>query len=223
MTGTVSGYTRTPSRAKATFYQTATAIEQRAYKDPNCEFAHPHPIDADGGGNLPPIYLDPDADANYESTYAVMRTVDRTGQTQVYEIEDIPRYEENTDIDTFTVTWVGFSADPSNTTASYFRYGRLVSLTFPVGVGTSNSTSFGITGVPAAIRPTTAQYVYLPYVENSGSLIAGGCVGSIETDGSVDFAVGGQAYSTTSWTASGDKGIDSSRPFATVMYRLVDS
>src|SRR5262249_16354626 len=55
---------------------------------------------------------------------------------------------------TFTATGAGFSSPPTGT-ATWYKIGNSVTLNLPALSGTSNSTSFTITGLPAAIQPAT--------------------------------------------------------------------
>jgi len=61
---------------------------------------------------------------------------------------------------TFTATGTGFTVNPT-VTATWIRIGALKILYIPALAGTSNATSFTITGLPAAITPSVAnQWVY---------------------------------------------------------------
>jgi hypothetical protein len=67
---------------------------------------------------------------------------------------------------TFTATGTGFTANPTGT-ARYYLVGSLVFLFLPELTGTSNATSFTITGMPAGITPTRTSYQVVPIVDNS--------------------------------------------------------
>lgn len=93
--------------------------------------------------------------------------------------ETVVGYDE----DTFTITGVGFSVNPTGT-ARYFLFGKLVGLYIPTLSGTSNTTSFSLSGIPAGITPTRTSD-HLVFIQDntvqatgvleisSGSLIVG--------------------------------------------------
>ncbi len=72
---------------------------------------------------------------------------------------------------TFTMTGTGFTANPTGT-AIWQRVGRMVFLVCPSLTGTSNSTAFTLTGLPAVITPS--QTVWLPVRVQSGGVDADG-------------------------------------------------
>lgn len=85
---------------------------------------------------------------------------------------------------TYTGTLTGLTTSPT-ITVRYAVSGNLVTLQVPAGTGTSNATSFTVTGAPANIRPT-------------GS-IAGGYsnVYQITNNGSAEYGTGGVAMTNT--------------------------
>ena len=196
------------------FYQTGTTTEQTVYQDSALSSAHTQPITADSNGFLAPIYLNPDAAVDYR-----FRLYD-SSDNLIYTEDAVPRIDENFENQTVGMTWAGFSADPSNTDAEVYRMGRLVIIELPVGTGTSNSTGFSIGTIPTDLRPSTTQYFTLPYATDNGSLVVGGCVAQINTDGSIVFSLAGAAFGTATWTASSTKGITTT---GTILYRLDDS
>ena len=105
-----------------------------------------------------------------------------------------------------TAQWTGFSSDPSDSTGWYQRFGQVVHLEFDgVDTGTSNATSFTITGIPAEIRPRDDITVYMAGLIDAGADITTGSLAKVGSDGVVTF------YSNTSgggWTGSGAKGFD---------------
>lgn len=113
-------------------------------------------------------------------------------------------------IDTLTLGYTGFSSDPTHTTA-----GSLVGLTYNVYIkntgsyGTSNSTSFTITGLPT--NPVASAWLSQPFVAvDNGSYImafmtiSGGGTGTL-------YAFNGTTFSATGWTNAGTKGIAASQ------------
>jgi hypothetical protein len=58
--------------------------------------------------------------------------------------------------DSFTVTGTGFTVNPTGT-ARYTKAGKIVTLYIPALDGTSNDTTFTLTGLPAELTPTRAH------------------------------------------------------------------
>lgn len=110
--------------------------------------------------------------------------------------------------DTFTGTLTGVDATVTGT-LRYVRVGKSVTLMVPQLLGTSNTTSCSVTGMPAAIRPGRAVSFIAQVVDNSG--ITGGAVDGfrIGTDGVITLFKNGL---TTGFTASGVKGLYSGVP-----------
>jgi hypothetical protein len=103
----------------------------------------------------------------------------------------------------FTPTWGGFSATPSTTSIPYRKNGTLVTLLF-VGTGTSNSTSFTISGVPAVIRPSSFLGVVPCFgMRDNGANLANGAA-VVDGIGTITFFKDGTQVSN--WTAAGNKG-----------------
>ena len=198
--------------AKLYFYQTGTTTDQTVYSDGDLATAHAQPVVADSNGEFAAIYLDPDATTLYK---VVLK--DASDNT-LWTADPVSPRTEGFDTDTFTVTWVGFSADPSNTTATWFRFDRLIQIILPLGTGTSNATSFSLSGVPTAIRPATKQFAYLPFGQDNSA--HQDIAVEINTDGTITFAPAGATYSETGWTNSGAKGILID---GAIWYRLSDS
>ena len=200
--------------AQLYFYQTGTTTDQAVYTSADLSTAHAQPVVADSDGLFPAIYLNPDATADYR-----VRLLD-SDSNQVWQYDSVQRYSENFDTDTFEVTYGGFSADPSATTATYYRFGRLVLIELPVGTGTSNSTSFSISGLPAAIRPASTQYAHVPFAEDNGSANSGGAVVQVQNASQMNVALNDGSYAAASWTNSSTKGLTT---YAPVWYRLVNT
>lgn len=106
---------------------------------------------------------------------------------------------------TFTVSLTGCSAAVTGT-ARYIVAGNLVTLYLPGLSGTSNATTCTLTGIPAAIRPATAQGNQ-PMVIRDNSVFAFGYM-QLNTDGTA-FLAKSAAASGTDWTNVGTKGITS--------------
>lgn len=120
------------------------------------------------------------------------------------------------DTGTFTATYTGFTAGVT-CTATWSRIGKLVSLFFCTATGTSNSTSFTMTGLPSAIQPASlTQTVALPIgpVQNASLIDTTPSVTVTASSGTVTFLHTG---SSIGWTNSGTKGFSSG---ATISYIL---
>ena len=200
--------------AKLYFYETGTTTEQPVYQESTLTTAHTQPIVADASGFFDDIWLDPNEGVDYRVK------LDTSADVQVWQIDNVPRQRSNFVTGTFEVTYTGFSADPSATTANWYQQGRFVHLELPVGDGTSSSTSFIISGLPAAIRPTTTQYCHLPYAKDNNAHLAGGAVAVVSNSTNITIAPADAVYSTTGWTASSTKGLNT---YAGIWYRLNDS
>ena len=198
--------------AKLYFYQTGTTTDQTVYQDGDLATSHAQPVVADSAGEFAAIYLNPDATALYK---VVLK--DASDNT-LWTADPVSPRLSGFDTSSFTVTWEGFSADPGNTAATWYRFDRLVQIILPLGTGTSNATTFGLSGIPASLRPATVQYSYLPFGEDNGSHTD--IVAEINADGTIDFSKGGAAYNESGWTASSTKGILTD---GAIWYRLSDS
>ena len=109
--------------------------------------------------------------------------------------EALDTYDEAT----FTATGTGFTVNPTGT-AEYVRIGRIVLLFLPELTGTSNATTFTVTGMPAAIQPTNISYQLARMVDNGGEII--GLIELIAASSTINlYASSGGA----AWTAAGTK------------------
>jgi len=104
---------------------------------------------------------------------------------------------------TFTITGTGFTANPT-ATATWHLNNNVVTLNIPINTiqGTSNATSFTLTGLPAAINPANPKRVgLLSGVDNTSTYVA--CDAYISANVITLLpARAGQA-----WTASGTKAL----------------
>src|SRR6185503_13478000 len=103
------------------------------------------------------------------------------------------------DTSTFTATYTGFTAGVT-CTATWSRVGKLVSLFFCTATGTSNATSFTMTGLPSAIQPASlTQTVALPIgpVQNASIIDTTVSVTVTASSGTVTFLHNG---SSSGWT-----------------------
>jgi hypothetical protein len=107
---------------------------------------------------------------------------------------------------TFTGTGTGFTAG-TTATINYLRVGNIVFLWAGAGLaGTSNATTFTMTGIPAVIQPaTTSVTCAFVATDNNANALAQGSV----TGGTMTFSkwTSFTATSTTSWTNALTKGL----------------
>jgi hypothetical protein len=104
----------------------------------------------------------------------------------------------------FTGTFTGFTATVTGT-VNWVAIGKMVIMTIPAASGTSNATSFTMTGIPAAIQPATA---------NTMGNLAGNVVQNNTAYVTCDWTINGGTMTffngasegSASWTAAGTKG-----------------
>jgi hypothetical protein len=104
---------------------------------------------------------------------------------------------------TFTITGTGFTATVT-ATATYKITNGVCHLSIPHGsiIGTSNATSFTLTGIPAACQPAAERSMpRFTVADNSGVSMLGGA--SI-TAGEITLTL---SVNPTGWTASGSKAL----------------
>lgn len=113
---------------------------------------------------------------------------------------DVLAYDQGAWI-TFTIGFTGFSANPTTLLSRYRISGRQVNLRITMGAnGTSNATSFTITGIPSVISPVVGLNRQMAVVDN-GAFV----------NGRIDFAGASttiNVYATIAagnFTASGGK------------------
>lgn len=85
----------------------------------------------------------------------VMRLADMTGNTE----------------QTFSITGTGFASDPT-VTAHYVVSGKQVTLHIPQITGTSDDTTFTLTGLPTAIQPKYLSHDLKRAVDNGAAVTA---------------------------------------------------
>lgn len=155
-------------------------------------------------------YWDPDSIAS-DNGVSVIEPDSSPGSGR-WLILNINNYKQST----FTGTFTGFAA-PVTGACRYIRNGNLVTLTFPIVSGTSNSANFGMSGVPAAIRPTSVQCFFAPFIfDSTGYLIS---TLTVSTDGTIVFGSYESFTAVSSaFSSSGLKGISAQ---VSVTYTLV--
>ena len=101
---------------------------------------------------------------------------------------------------TFTVTLTGFTTTIDGP-ARYVQVGKHVVLALPFLQGTSNSTAFTLTGIPAGILALYPSYVMIPTIDNGGP-VNGMVLCNNTSTWTMNSNSGGGG-----WTAAGNKGI----------------
>lgn len=103
---------------------------------------------------------------------------------------------------TFVLTATGLTTTVQ-VTAHYARSGSIVVLYIPPVSGTSNATTYTLTGLPAALKPANDQGFIPVIVQNNGTLAHGYM--RVLTTGVIQFL---HNFSGSGFTASGLKGSD---------------
>lgn len=115
------------------------------------------------------------------------------------------------DKSSFTGTFTGFSGGSPTATVLWSRQGNQVTLLFTGGQGTSNSTSFTMTGLPSSIQPSSSKVIFAPPI----AFFSGGANCAGLTSPGVSLAFSGSSGtilfqlgpSATGWSSSSTKGI----------------
>jgi hypothetical protein len=102
-------------------------------------------------------------------------------------------YEEGT----FTVTATGFSGTAPSGTARYVRVGKQVTVEIPLLQGTSNATTFTLTGWPVALRPGAENHFVVRRGGPSDAQATLMLFGPTTTNPDVRFDMGGGLWATT--------------------------
>ena len=107
---------------------------------------------------------------------------------------------------TFAATFTGFSVSPA-ATVRYKILGNLVFIEIDVttALGTSNTTTFTINNVPAAIQAARRQIAFIGSAIDNGSNVAGMTVDIVGSN-FFAFGLGHNNPNGGGWTASGSKG-----------------
>lgn len=89
--------------------------------------------------------------------------------------------------DSFTMAVTGLTTSPT-ATCEYQRVANQVQVTIPALSGTSNSTGFTLTGLPAGITPTSAKNVPAVQVTNGALAVLGSA--TVNTNGTITLSAG---------------------------------
>lgn len=115
------------------------------------------------------------------------------------DVNTLDYYKEGT----FTATGTGFSGTAPTGTATYVRVGKQVTIVLPTLYGTSNATTFTLTGVPSEIVPPSNVNSFPIRINDNGSALTWGCAFP-KSDGIFDIR---KDPNGSAFTASGTKGI----------------
>lgn len=105
---------------------------------------------------------------------------------------------------TFTITGTGFTTAVTGT-ARYVLTGKQVTLHLPVLTGTSNATSFTLTGIPAALTPgSPSGFLYVPRIsdgvtETGGFLTVSGTTFTVNRPGFAAWPTSGTKTLYNTW------------------------
>lgn len=119
-----------------------------------------------------------------------------------------------TNAGTYVGTPTGFTGatTPATVTVLWLRVGNMVTLTVPLFSGTSNATTFTITGaLPAAEQPVTSQWLAVSTLKDNGASPTLAQAANVSPASStITFALGN---TSAGFTNSGAKGISSNLSF----------
>ena len=131
---------------------------------------------------------------------------DPTAVVSLQQIRDLINEALNTlgvTTSTFTITGTGFAVNPT-ATARYIQLGMVVVLFLPELTGTSNATTFTLTGLPAGIVPTQLSNHIVTITDGQGG--ATDAYGLMRlSGGSSIITMICPVISDGSWTATGTK------------------
>ena len=115
------------------------------------------------------------------------------------------------DTGSFTGTGSGFSGAAPTIPCVWARVGNVVTVTFDSNnstvTGTSNATTFGMSGLPAEITPAHTAIAFVAFLWDNGADTPG--VVQINPNGVIQFYKGTSGQGA-SWTGSGQKGFNGS-------------
>lgn len=123
-----------------------------------------------------------------------------------------------TDWTSWTPGFGGFSANPTVTWARYMQIGKLAIVTYKqTANGTSNATTFTITGLPLTPSfPSVTNLLFPAHVVTDGGTLQAAAGRVDVTSGSTTLTLRLDSGGATNWTNSSIKGVDN----FTVMYQV---
>lgn len=105
----------------------------------------------------------------------------------------------------FNATFAGFSAGPGTVTVFWQRVGNKVTLSIPQFSGTSNSTSFSMTNLPAVIQP--ARSILIPHIMNQNNSVDNSDDCQVQLTAASAVVNFYKAFVGSGWTAANNKGL----------------
>lgn len=105
----------------------------------------------------------------------------------------------------FNATFAGFSAGPGTVTVLWQRVGNKVTLSIPQFSGTSNSTSFSMTNLPAVIQP--ARSILIPHIMNQNNSVDNSDDCQVQLTAASATVTFYKAFVGIGWTAANNKGL----------------
>jgi hypothetical protein len=190
------------------FYRTGTTTAQNTYSDSALSSANANPVVLNSSGRATTaIYGDPASGYDYRVRLSTSAAV------QIWQYDDI--VVDGADTATFasgsfTGTLTGYATPPTGT-VSYVVFansagtGKLCTLRVGTTItGTSNATSFTMTGLPAACTPTDDVYVTTVVSDNSTEVVATATIAASGT--TITFACD-QPFSAAGFTAANNKAL----------------
>lgn len=139
-----------------------------------------------------------DAGGGQYNSPAIFRSVTlRNGTPGSVWIGNVGKGAETEVYSSFVGTYTGFTVAFTNT-IQYTREGNKVTLTIPQQFGTSNATTFTITGLPASIQPAFTQIV--PCVVEDNNVPQLGAI-QVTNSGTITVSLGSNA----AWTNTGNR------------------
>lgn len=214
------------------FYTTGTLSLTNVYSDgglttPMSQTPGTGQTTAASDGRLPVIYLNPATTYRYQlytSGNVLLEDVDpyipavpsngvlavsATGISGLSPTQPGTFLDMTPDGNTATLTGTGFSGGAPTCTLYWRRIGTMVTVGMTALSGTSNATTFTLTGVPAAIiPPTVAQNSCICSATNNSIMCLGTIGVSTTSVWTMNISTGvGTAFSSSAWTASGTKGV----------------
>lgn len=118
-------------------------------------------------------------------------------QVAATDVNTLDDYREGT----FVATATGMTTTPTGT-ATYVRVGNSVNLEIPLVSGTSNATTFTLTGMVAAIRPAAQRDIILRTQDNTGAYVIS--LATISTGGVITLYA---SANSAVFTATGTKSV----------------
>lgn len=192
---------------KLYFYRTITTTAQDTYTDSSLSTPNANPVILNATGGLDTlVYGDPSTGFNYRMrVYSSADVLLGTHDDLVVFGNTTATYSEGS----FTATLTGYASGPTGTVtykifANSAGTGKFCVLHAASGIsGTSNSTSFTMTGIPAAAQPSASCNTELFVATDNGALVS--AFGSV-SGGTMTFYTD-EPLSATGWTGSGNKAL----------------